>query len=65
MYSKLKAIYWIVKFYKEKKDFEAAADFYKVYSPEGDERDKNVGASLMSAEQAVNKLKASIKVITG
>lgn len=63
MYRIIKAIYWIIKFKKEKRDFELAAEFYKKYIPEGEQQDKNVGASMMSAEQAQEKYLASVNVL--
>jgi hypothetical protein len=63
MYSRLKAIYWIVRFKKEKKDFEAAAKFYEQYMSAGEEKDKAIGASLMSAEQSQDKYKAAVRVL--
>lgn len=55
MYKLLKMLNWLIKFKKEKKDFELAADFHALFQPEGDERDKAVGAAKMKAEEAVTK----------
>jgi hypothetical protein len=65
MYNFIKSLYLIVKFKKEKKDFEFAAKWYSKYLPEGEDRDKNVGASLMSAEQSQSKYEATLKVLFG
>ncbi len=65
MYNFIKSLYLIVKFKKEKKDFEFAAKFYEKYLPDGEEKDKNVGASLMSAEQAQDKYKSALKILLG
>lgn len=59
MYRFFKIIYWLVRFKKEKRDFELAAEFHKAFQPEGDERDKAVGSSLMSAEKAQEKYEAA------
>mgnify|MGYP001442418012 CR=1 FL=1 len=65
MYKFIKAIIWIIRFKKEKLDFECAAEFYRVHLPDGEEKDKNVGASLMSAEQAQDKYKSALKILLG
>lgn len=63
MYNKLKSLYLLLRFKKEKKDFEFAAKFYEKYLLDGEEKDKNIGASLMSAEQSQNKYEAALKVL--
>mgnify|MGYP001233848865 CR=1 FL=1 len=63
MYKLYKLISWIVRFKKEKRDFELASEFYKAYMPDGEEKDKNIGASLMSAEQSQGKYEATVKLL--
>lgn len=63
MYKIFKCVCWIVRFKKEKRDFEMAAEFYRKYMTAGEEQDKNIGASLMSAEQSQEKYKAAIRVL--
>ena len=63
MYKLFKLVKWWLMFKKEKRDFEIAAEFHKVFQEDETERDKAVGASLMSAETAQRKAEMVKKML--